>query len=39
MCTLIANNAWNCPDTFQLGSAVTGEASGEIRVPECLHTQ
>jgi gliding motility-associated-like protein len=34
--TLIANNAWNCPDTFQLASAVTGEATGEIGFPNAF---
>lgn len=34
--TLIANNEWNCPDTFQVLSAVTGEATGDIRFPNAF---
>ena len=33
---LVANNAWNCPDTFLLESAVIGEASGDIRFPNAF---
>jgi gliding motility-associated-like protein len=33
---LIANNAWNCPDTFQLAGAVKGEATGEISFPNAF---
>lgn len=33
---LIANNAWNCPDTFLLEQAVRGEATGDIRFPNAF---
>ena len=34
--TLIANNEWNCPDTFSLQGAVTGIQSGEIAFPNAF---
>lgn len=34
--SLIANNAWNCPDTFVVADAVTGIASGEIAFPNAF---
>ncbi len=34
--TLIANNQWNCPDTFDLPGAVTGIASGAIQFPNAF---
>ena len=34
--TLIANNAWNCPDTFFLESAVVGINAGEIQFPNAF---
>ncbi len=33
---LIANNAWNCPDTFLLPEAVTALAAGEILFPNAF---
>jgi len=33
---LIANNQWNCPDTFAVQGAVTGEASGDIAFPNAF---
>lgn len=33
---LIANNQWNCPDTFQVPAAVTALASGEISFPNAF---
>ena len=34
--SLIANNAWNCPDTFSIPSAVTAIAGGEIVFPNAF---
>jgi gliding motility-associated-like protein len=34
--TLVANNQWNCPDTFTVVSAVTGEVAGDIRFPNAF---
>jgi len=34
--TLIANNQWNCPDTFSLPNAVFAEASGTIDFPNAF---
>ncbi|MCB9183907.1 MAG: PKD domain-containing protein [Flavobacteriales bacterium] len=34
--SLIANNQWNCPDTFLLAGAVTGEVSGDIEFPNAF---
>ncbi len=34
--SLIANNAWNCPDTFQLPSVVTALAAGDIQFPNAF---
>ncbi|MCB0791335.1 MAG: PKD domain-containing protein [Flavobacteriales bacterium] len=34
--TLIANNAWNCPDTFALQGAVLGSDAGDIRFPNAF---
>ncbi|MCB0795578.1 MAG: PKD domain-containing protein [Flavobacteriales bacterium] len=34
--TLIANNACNCPDTFTVNEAVTGEAAGDIQFPNAF---
>lgn len=34
--SLIANNAWNCPDTFSLPGAVTAIAGGEIKFPNAF---
>lgn len=34
--SLIANNDWNCPDTFALQAAVTAIASGEIHFPNAF---
>lgn len=34
--SLIANNIWNCPDTFLLPSAVTAIAGGEIVFPNAF---
>lgn len=34
--TLIANNQWNCPDTFSLPEAVLAEASGGIEFPNAF---
>ncbi|MFQ5334814.1 MAG: PKD domain-containing protein, partial [Flavobacteriales bacterium] len=34
--TLIANNDWNCPDTFSILNAVTSEESGEIVFPNAF---
>ncbi len=33
---LIANNQWNCPDTFLLEQAVRGRTSGELRFPNAF---
>lgn len=33
---LMANNEWNCPDTFMLESATTAIASGDIRFPNAF---
>lgn len=33
---LIANNQWNCPDTFLLESAVTTRVSGDIQFPNAF---
>jgi hypothetical protein len=33
---LIANNEWNCPDTFLLQSATAAIASGDIRFPNAF---
>jgi gliding motility-associated-like protein len=33
---LIANNAWNCPDTFNIEGAVTAIAGGEIVFPNAF---
>lgn len=33
---LIANNQWNCPDTFRIESAVTGKVSGELVFPNAF---
>jgi gliding motility-associated-like protein len=33
---LIANNQWNCPDTFMLAGAVTAEPSGGIQFPNAF---
>ncbi len=34
--TLVANNAYNCPDTFRLEDAVTGLAAGTIAFPNAF---
>ncbi|MBX2972980.1 MAG: PKD domain-containing protein [Flavobacteriales bacterium] len=34
--SLIANNQWNCPDTFLLRELVTATAAGEIRFPNAF---
>lgn len=34
--TLIANNPWNCPDTFSLEGAVTGLQAGDIAFPNAF---
>lgn len=34
--SLVANNVWNCPDTFSLPSAVTAIAGGEITFPNAF---
>jgi gliding motility-associated-like protein len=34
--TLVANNQWNCPDTFSLPGAVTGLVAGEIQFPNAF---
>ncbi len=34
--SLIANNVWNCPDTFRIPSAVTAIAGGEIAFPNAF---
>jgi gliding motility-associated-like protein len=34
--SLIANNIWNCPDTFLLPAAVTAIAGGEITFPNAF---
>jgi len=34
--TLIANNQWNCPDTFTVMGATTAEVSGEIVFPNAF---
>lgn len=33
---LIANNQWNCPDTFRLEDAVTAKVSGDIAFPNAF---
>ena len=33
---LIANNQWNCPDTFQLPEAITALSAGEIEFPNAF---
>jgi len=33
---LIANNQWNCPDTFMVIGATTGEASGDLEFPNAF---
>lgn len=33
---LIANNAWNCPDTFILENAVTALAAGDLEFPNAF---
>lgn len=33
---LIANNQWNCPDTFTVAGATTAEVSGEIEFPNAF---
>lgn len=37
--SLIANNTWNCPDTFSIAGAVTAIAGGEIRFPNAFTPQ
>jgi gliding motility-associated-like protein len=34
--SLVANNAWNCPDTFLLANAVTGTTAGELAFPNAF---
>ena len=34
--TLVANNQWNCPDTFRLESAVTGKTAGTLVFPNAF---
>ncbi len=34
--SLVANNQWNCPDTFRIDAAVTAIAGGEIRFPNAF---
>lgn len=34
--SLIANNMWNCPDTFMLPGAATAIAGGEIKFPNAF---
>ena len=34
--TLIANNEWNCPDTFTVVGATTGEVSGDLEFPNAF---
>lgn len=34
--SLIANNAWNCPDTFRIPGAVTAIAGGKIEFPNAF---
>jgi gliding motility-associated-like protein len=34
--TLIANNPWNCPDTFLLAQATTATSAGDIRFPNAF---
>lgn len=34
--TLIANNAYNCPDTFQVTSAVTAMGAGDLQFPNAF---
>lgn len=34
--TLIANNQWNCPDTFTVVGATTAEVSGDIEFPNAF---
>jgi gliding motility-associated-like protein len=34
--SLIANNQWNCPDTFSVAGAVTAIAGGEIKFPNAF---
>ncbi|HQZ42113.1 MAG TPA: PKD domain-containing protein, partial [Flavobacteriales bacterium] len=33
---MIANNQWNCPDTFTVIGAVTGEAAGDLQFPNAF---
>jgi gliding motility-associated-like protein len=33
---LIANNQWDCPDTFRVESAVTGKVSGDLTFPNAF---
>lgn len=34
--TLVANNQWNCPDTFTVAGAVTGRVAGDIAFPNAF---
>ncbi|MBL0127324.1 MAG: PKD domain-containing protein [Flavobacteriales bacterium] len=34
--SLIANNQWNCPDTFTVVGATTGEVSGDLEFPNAF---
>jgi gliding motility-associated-like protein len=34
--TLVANNQWNCPDTFAVTGAVTGKVSGALVFPNAF---
>lgn len=34
--TLVANNEWNCPDTFSVADAVTGIQAGNIAFPNAF---
>jgi gliding motility-associated-like protein len=34
--SLVANNIWNCPDTFSIAGAVTAIASGEMTFPNAF---
>lgn len=34
--SLVANNIWNCPDTFHVPGAVTAIAGGEIKFPNAF---
>ncbi|MEO8069393.1 MAG: PKD domain-containing protein [Flavobacteriales bacterium] len=34
--TLVANNQWNCPDTFLLAAAVIGIANGDLSFPNAF---